>query len=186
MDFVIWRLFNRSSSHKLRHLLCHGFEQSGSAYRQNDIQENVASSIPGVFASHSNSYVHALKGPMWCRLHAILGKEGERIMIDMLTDCAIFRPVDGTSANYYQMSGPPIADLEPCQISKTASTGSLHAYVSGDTPTNLQPNCRTPCKISFVRSRMFYAKAALNANGGIRFGMRHIRQWSSTQSAEYG
>lgn len=47
-------------------------------------------------------------------------------------------------------------------------------------------NCRTPCKISFVRSRMFYAKAALNANGGIRFGMRHIRQWPSTQSAEYG
>jgi hypothetical protein len=26
-----------------------------------------------------------------------------------------------------------------------------------------------------VRSRMLYAKAALNAKGGIRFGMRHIR-----------
>jgi telomerase reverse transcriptase len=187
VDFVIWRLFNRSSSHKLRHLLCHGFERSGSACRQNDIRENVASSIPGIVARHSNSYVHALKGPMWCRLHAILGEEGESIMIDMLTDCAIFRPVDGTSANYYQMSGPPIADLEPFQVSKTASAGSIQADASGDLPTNLQPDYRTPCRISFVRSRMFYAKAALNAKGGIRFGMRHIRQWPSTsQSAEYG
>ena len=32
--------------------------------------------------------------------------------------------------------------------------------------------------ITFVRSRMLYARAALNAKGGVRFGMRHIRRLS--------
>lgn len=97
-------------------------------------------------------------------------------MMDMLTDCAIFRLVDETSANYYQMSGPPVADLEPCHIAKTVSPSSLSADVSNRMATNSQSDNRTPCKIAFVRSRMFYAKAAVNAKGGIRFGMRHIRQ----------
>jgi hypothetical protein len=35
---------------------------------------------------------------------------------------------------------------------------------------------RKPSAITFVRSRMFYARAALNAKGGVRFGMRHIRK----------
>lgn len=98
-------------------------------------------------------------------------------MIDLLTDCAIFRPVDEKSANYYQMSGPPISDLEPGQISRT-SPDSLPANPLGRKSDGLQTGTRTPCKIAFVRSRMFYAKAALNAKGGIRFGMRHIRQWA--------
>jgi hypothetical protein len=33
----------------------------------------------------------------------------------------------------------------------------------------------SPSSISFVRSRMLYARAALNAQGGVRFGLRHIR-----------
>ena len=34
---------------------------------------------------------------------------------------------------------------------------------------------RLPSSISFVRSRMMYARAALNAQGNVRFGLRHIR-----------
>lgn len=30
--------------------------------------------------------------------------------------------------------------------------------------------------INFVRSRMFYARAALNARGKVTFGLRHIRE----------
>jgi telomerase reverse transcriptase len=115
---VIWRLFKRSSSHKLRHLLCHGFERSGTAYRQPNVEKHDTSSIPGLLARFPNNYVHTLKGPLWCRLHAVLGEGGDRIMMDMLTDCAIFRPVNGERGNYYQLSGPPISDLELGHVPK--------------------------------------------------------------------
>lgn len=35
---------------------------------------------------------------------------------------------------------------------------------------------KSPAAISFVRNRMFYARAALNAKGGVTFGLRHIRE----------
>ena len=34
---------------------------------------------------------------------------------------------------------------------------------------------KSPGGISFIRNRMFYARAALNAKGGVSFGLRHIR-----------
>ena len=33
-----------------------------------------------------------------------------------------------------------------------------------------------PSAIIFVRNRMFYARAALNAKGKVTFGLRHIRK----------
>lgn len=90
-------------------------------------------------------------------------------------DCAIFRPVDPESTNYYQLSGPPISDLEPCQALKAPLDG-LIATSASKQPAALTTEDRTSCKIVFIRSRMLYAKAALNAKGGIRFGLRHIRQ----------
>lgn len=170
---MIWRLFKHSSSHKLHHLLCHGFERSGSAFRRNNVNEDGASSIPGLVSRYPNSYVHTLKGPLWCRLHAVLGEDGDRIMMDMLTNCALFRPVDDKFANYYQLSGPPISDLEPVQVIKAAPGVSSDMALK---QPGLVGEARTLSKIAFVRSRMLYAKAALNAKGGIRFGMRHIRQ----------
>ena len=38
-----------------------------------------------------------------------------------------------------------------------------------------EPLCRPPSAITFVRNRMFYARAALNAKGMVQFGLRHIR-----------
>lgn len=35
---------------------------------------------------------------------------------------------------------------------------------------------RNPGDISFVRSRMFYAKAAINGKGKVFLGLRHIRK----------
>lgn len=92
-------------------------------------------------------------------------------MMDMLTNCAIFLPVDDKSANYYQLSGPPMFDLQPITA---ANTAIAQAHQIGG-PADLPIEERTPFQIAFVRSRMFYARAALNAKGGIRFGMRHIR-----------
>ena len=36
---------------------------------------------------------------------------------------------------------------------------------------------RSPSEITFVRNRMLYARAALNAKGGVRWGLRHIRMY---------
>lgn len=97
-------------------------------------------------------------------------------MMDMLMDCAIFYPLQGDLGNYYQLSGPPISDLNLDQVPKEALPDTILAKLASRQPSSLTSEDRTPCKIAFVRSRMFYAKAALNAKGGIRFGMRHIRR----------
>ncbi|UPX18047.1 RNA-directed DNA polymerase [Ascochyta rabiei] len=174
VDIVIWRLFKRSSSHKIRHLICHGFERSGSTYRQNALDRDNSSSIPGLVARYPNNYVRTLKGPLWCRLQAVLGEGGDRIMMDMLMDCAIFRPVDGTFSNYHQLSGPPIFDLKPCVPLKEPAAEPLSMNPRSRQPSDSASDYRTLCKIAFVRNRMLYAKPALNGKGGITFGMRHI------------
>lgn len=40
----------------------------------------------------------------------------------------------------------------------------------------MKPVLYTSANISFVRNRILYARAAFNAEGGIRFGLRHIRK----------
>lgn len=40
-----------------------------------------------------------------------------------------------------------------------------------------EPAAKSPSDIIFVRSRMLYARAALNARGLVHFGLRHIRMW---------
>ena len=40
----------------------------------------------------------------------------------------------------------------------------------------VQKTMKSPAAIIFVRNRMFYARAALNAKGKVRFGLRHIRK----------
>ena len=40
----------------------------------------------------------------------------------------------------------------------------------------------SPASIAFVRNRMLYARAALNAQGEVRFGLRHIRMFPAPYS----
>jgi telomerase reverse transcriptase len=117
--------------------------------------------VPGLVEQSPNSHVRTLKEPTWCRLQALLGQGGDRIIMHLLLECAVFLPVGGGISNYYQLSGIPMPDLKP-PIAKTA-------------PPNQSAETKNPSAITFVRSRMMYAKAALNAKGGVRFGMRHIR-----------
>ncbi|KAF2684833.1 hypothetical protein K458DRAFT_27426 [Lentithecium fluviatile CBS 122367] len=156
VDFVIWRLFKRSTFHKPSHLLCHGFQRSGTHGRPGPQQLNHC--IPGLLSHHRNPGVDTLKGPLWCRLHALLGPGGDLMMMDMLLDCGIFTPVEGSRGNYLQV--PTIAPKESSTSKK---------------PHTLVGENRKPSAIRFVRSRMLYARAAVNAKGGVRFGMRHIR-----------
>jgi hypothetical protein len=49
-----------------------------------------------------------------------------------------------------------------------------HPSASGERSQNFSEN-RTPARILFVRNRILYARAALNTQGNVRFGFRHIR-----------
>ena len=41
---------------------------------------------------------------------------------------------------------------------------------------NTSHTLRSPASINFVRNRMMYARAALNARREVSFGLRHIRE----------
>lgn len=63
----------------------------------------------------------------------------------------------------FHLTGLPLHDAE--------------ALVSGsNTPKNQYGFWRSPSDISFIRNRMLYARAALNARGLVHFGLRHIRE----------
>ncbi|KAL1595840.1 Telomerase reverse transcriptase [Paraconiothyrium brasiliense] len=176
VDFVIWRLFKRSTSYKPSHLLCHGFQRSG-AHRQHGPQKTTHS-IPGMTSYFRNASVETLKGPVWCRLHAVLGKEGRVVMMDTLTDCGIFSPVEGSKAdgNLLQLSGVPLSELKPVHTLDNNPTSIPMKSFANKKPRSLVSENRRPNAITFVRNRILYARAALNAKGGVRFGMRHIRE----------
>jgi telomerase reverse transcriptase len=131
--------------------------------------------VPGLVERSPNSHVRTLKEPTWCRLHALLGQRGDRIIIDMLLECAVFLTVNGGSGNYIQLSGIPISDLKPDEKLKDQPLHGEANQIAKGLPLNQHSENRSPGAITFVRSRMLYAKAALNAKGGVRFGMRHIR-----------
>jgi telomerase reverse transcriptase len=61
----------------------------------------------------------------------------------------------------------PLADVQgPAAIMKPTVDASSQVG-GGD---------RTPGHINFVRSRLLYARAALNAKGRVRFGLPHVRR----------
>ncbi|KAH6866719.1 hypothetical protein BKA58DRAFT_210337 [Alternaria rosae] len=175
IDFVIWRLFKSSTSHKPAHLLCYGFQRAaGSNRRAQGNNDNPSPSIPGLQERLPNSFAKTLKEPVWCRLHALLGQGGDRIIIDMLLECSIFIPVNADTGNYYQLSGVPVHEVKSDENQKS-NIARVNADKEGPTkPSHLKIESKKPGAITFVRSRMLYAKAALNAKGGVRFGMRHI------------
>lgn len=76
--------------------------------------------------------------------------------------------------------GTPLTELRPLtgprnRESKAAKGLQIAAPVEHGTESNQRaPN--TPSSIYFVRNRMFYARAAINAKGQVTFGLRHIRE----------
>lgn len=152
-------------------MLCDGFRKDPDRKPQGRAAPGHGQ-IPGVFAVYVNNHVRALKEEPWPQLLLLLGKAGERMMLDLLLDCAIFSRVAAGRDNYHQLSGVPVSDLEyqsvqvPAAIPARPPNGNIAAKVS----------VRGPSEISLVRSRMLYARAALNARGLVHFGLRHIRK----------
>lgn len=65
-------------------------------------------------------------------------------------------------------AGSPIFESDPISSQIVAPP----IDVAGDTALE-----RKPTEIHFVRSRMLYARATLNARGLVHFGLRHIREF---------
>ena len=63
------------------------------------------SSIPNVYSLYPNHHASVLKREPWPQLLHLLGQCGQKIMIGMLLECAIFVTLDAGLGNYYQLSG---------------------------------------------------------------------------------
>ncbi|KAI1118795.1 hypothetical protein F5Y14DRAFT_180447 [Nemania sp. NC0429] len=91
VEYVVKVIFSRDKSAKWPdHLLCDGFRRNGAF---------------GLRAVRPNPYVESLQQSPWPQLLALLGESGERIMIGLLLDCAIFTFVDTGANNVCQISG---------------------------------------------------------------------------------
>ena len=106
VDFAIWMLFNRVHrlAHRPPHMLCHGYQR---AQAPNSTVEDYCAmaGIPGIVARYPNNNINVLKGSDWASVLSILGRDSERVMLDMLLDCGVFLPCSQGNGNYYQLSG---------------------------------------------------------------------------------
>lgn len=63
------------------------------------------SSIPGIVSIFPNNNVETIKSAPWPQILALMGKEGEKEMFNLVLDCGIFLAVEGGQGNYHQLSG---------------------------------------------------------------------------------
>ena len=88
----------------MQHLLCQGFRRDLTS-RAVHRDEDVFCDIPGLVSTHLNTHVKAMKEAPWPRVLTLMGKEGEKTMIDMILDCGIFLALESGYGSYYQLSG---------------------------------------------------------------------------------
>ncbi|KAK2755546.1 hypothetical protein FQN54_006486 [Arachnomyces sp. PD_36] len=179
VDFVIYTLFHRTGNNngnstgygnRPQHLLCHGFQRVGPRHGYGA----AAGNIMGVVPQYPNQNVSVLRKGVWAEVLGLLGRSGEEVMMRMLLDCGIFLCVDEGRGNYYQLSGIPLSDLEV--VNDGQSTDGRRKEAGGKSIAKkggTGPILHTPGNITFVRRRMLYARAVLNAKGEVRFGLRH-------------
>lgn len=106
VDFAIWLLFHKihRQAHRPPHMLCQGYQRANNPRRVN--QDHCASAgVPGLVSHYPNGNVDALKEGAWIEILSLLGKEGDRIMLDLILGSGIFLAVDGGRGNFYQLSG---------------------------------------------------------------------------------
>ena len=141
--------------------------------------------------------MNTVKSAVWADVLGLLGKEGDRIMLDLILNCGIFVIVDNGKGNLYQLSGEsrsaeavsklslvdsflgtPLTELRALCATKAVNPKQVSAKTKPDHEGNSFHGVsnNTPATIQFVRNRMFYARAALNAKGKVTFGLRHIRR----------
>ncbi|EDP48298.1 Telomerase reverse transcriptase [Aspergillus fumigatus] len=189
VDFVITSLFNRNgfSYHRPQHLLAHGYQRAGASERMTDNLAAPTSSIPGLVVRFPNRNVETLKHAPWTNVLALLGGNGEEIMLRLLLDCGIFTAIDHRKGIYYQLSGLPLSSLEPVKRQLPQEVSDLSG-ASIKTANNTGGFCsgpqhrksvrqevvHKPNSIVFFRRRMLYAKPVLNSKGDVHFGLTRL------------
>ncbi|KAL7935256.1 Telomerase ribonucleoprotein complex RNA binding domain-containing protein [Trichoderma chlorosporum] len=149
VDFVIWKLFSKERAGSWpKHILCDGFRRSARD------DQSTRSNIHGISIQYPNFHVKALREAPWPHLLALLGQAGERVMINLLSECSVFLKIDAGLDNYLQLTGIPLSELETKAPDHTLS--------------------RKLSDITLVRSRIFYAKPATTAKGLVQAGFKHI------------
>lgn len=200
VDFAIWLLFHKTHRHADRppHMLCHGFQRASNPRQTNEDHCAIAG-IPGIVSHYPNTNVSAFKGATWMEILGLLGKEGDRIMLDLILDCGVFLAGDEGLGNFYQLSGgdwpavlsfmlssslldagTPLTEVQPLSVSclqKKVISSESELYTTSKPCHVPQSTQKNPAAITFVRNRMFYARAALNSKGKVNFGLRHIREF---------
>ncbi|KAF7123031.1 hypothetical protein CNMCM5793_001207 [Aspergillus hiratsukae] len=189
VDFVISSLFNLNgfSYQRPQHLLAHGFQRAGGPDQRTDDHAALASSIPGLVLRYPNRNVETLKQAPWTNVLALLGGNGEEIMLRLLLDCGIFTAIDHRKGTYYQISGLPLSSLEPVKreqpqevsdLSRASFRTANNTGGIGSGPKERKSVHREvvhkPNSIVFFRRRMLYAKPVLNSKGDVHFGLTRL------------
>lgn len=170
VDFVIWLLFRRSVGlQRPKHILCQNFQRYINENRYGPEPE-IVPGVPGVYSVGINEHVQTLRSHPWTAVPELLGKSFERIVGDLLMDCAVFTSV-AASSNVIQLSGIPMCDL-PMLKPSDDKVNQLEA--NNPEPTPRKTDQRGLTDIRFVRHRMLYARATLSARGGVRFGLNQV------------
>lgn len=193
MEYVVATLFNRNK--RPQHILAQGFQRLSGPANEN----KAPSHIPGIIIQYPNKNVQSLQRVPWTDVLDLLGSHGEEIMLRLLLDCAIFPCMDYRKGVFYQLSGKlislgikksilscklglPLSNLEPLdrsfpapdQLPKPAIGDSSRL----DTKTGGKQAQNKPNNIIFLRRRTLYSRPALNAQGQVRFGLKHDRMYS--------
>jgi telomerase reverse transcriptase len=153
-------------------VLCYGYQKAPLGARQ-DPTDSSNSGIPGVISLHSNESARKSKCYPWTDIASLLGRSGDSILRHLLLDCEVFVHVDQGKDNLHQIGGIPISELvNNRKLSSSPSHVTGKAPAEGTKKGSSAP--RSPGSITFVRSRILHARPSLNAQGGVRFGMKHI------------
>ena len=173
VDFAIWSLFQRSggTSHRPSHVLCHGYQKAPLQAYHDAIDKSITS-IPGVISLHNNESARKLKRKPWTEILTLLGSRGSTVLRDLLLDCGVFVRIEQGKDNLHQICGVPIPELLKDRRWAPRPLKSIIPL----TEKGEKGRCdqRSPGTISFVRNRILYARPSLNAQGGVRCGMKHI------------
>ena len=78
-----------------------------------------------------------------------------------------------------RLLGTPLSELPTLDVKHT------YSHVAAATGPGARSNgfqkaqkvLHTPSDVSFIRSRIMHARPALNTNGEVHFGLRHIREY---------
>ncbi|KAL9095597.1 MAG: hypothetical protein Q9165_002029 [Trypethelium subeluteriae] len=76
---------------------------------------STAKSTNTSLVSSQNEYNEIVKGPHWCQLLSLLGKDGDQFMADLLLECGIFNPL-ADSDNLTQICGKDVLSKDDVYV----------------------------------------------------------------------